>query len=196
MSDRKTEEVSKSERQYKDGSDPQLLDIMNVSLLRPKIKSESPQRENWLLDTDFYWEKHGRMHRRDLASLVDREEPLWLNTGSERNGLNYRIPVSFAGNLDSSLRLIQVEKLTLSVFAPGEYFGNPERRVQGQFRHAGDEYHFWVTDPEYERFYRNKGNGKYEIGVSFLTVSLSEPHEDYYYKFIAAIIPCDGTIVK
>ena len=192
VSDRENEEVSEYERQYEDGSDPQLLDIMNVPLLEPKLKPESPQHENWLLDPNSYWKKDGCMNWRDLELLVDREESLWLNADSTRNGLNDRVPLSFAGSLDSSLRFIRVDKLILYVFAPGENFGNFKRRVQGQFRHDGDEYHLWVTDPKYERSYLKKGNGKYEIGTSLLTISLGEPHQGHYYKFIAAIIPCDG----
>ena len=54
VSDRENEEVSEYERQYKDGSDPHVLDIINVPLLEPKLKPESPQRENWLLDPESY----------------------------------------------------------------------------------------------------------------------------------------------
>ena len=131
------------------------------------------------------------MYWRDLAPLVDSEEPLWLNGDSTRSGLNDKVSISSASNLGGSLRLVRIDKMTLSVFAPGEDFGNPKRRVQGQFHYAGDEYHLWVTDPKFESFYLKKSNGKYEIGTSFLTVSLGEPYGGYYYKFIAAIIPCN-----
>lgn len=43
------EELLERECQYEDGSKPQLLDIMNVLLLEPKLKPKSSQRENWLL---------------------------------------------------------------------------------------------------------------------------------------------------
>lgn len=191
VSDRDNEEVSEYERQYKDGSDPRPLDIMNIPLLEPKLRPESPQRENWLLDPQSYWENDGCIQKRDLASLVDRREPLWLNMDSSYNGLNDRISFSSADRLDGSLRLIQVDKLTLFVFKPGKNFGNLKRRVQGQFQYEGDEYHLWVTDPEWERAYLKKSDGKYKVGNCFLTVSLGEPYGGYYYKFIAAIIPCD-----
>ena len=196
VSDRENEEVSEYERQYEDGSDPQLLDIINVPLLEPKLKPESPQRENWLLDTESYWERDGYMSLCDLVSLVDNEEPLWLNEGSTRNGLNDRVSLSSAGNLGNSLRLIRVNKLTFSVFAPEENFGNPKRRVQGRFQYGGNEYHLWVTDPKCERFYLKRDNGEYEADSSFLTVSLGEHHKGYYYKFIVAVISCDGVTVK
>jgi hypothetical protein len=78
--------------------------------------------------------------------------------------------------------------MTLSVFKPGEAFGNSKRRVQGRFKHAGADYHLWVTDPIYERAYLAKQDDDYEIGESFLTVSLGEPHNGYCYKLIAAIM--------
>ena len=49
-------------------------------------------------------------------------------------------------------------------------------------------YHLWVTDPGYEREYLLKPDGDYEIGETFLTVSLGEPLNDYCYKLVAAII--------
>jgi hypothetical protein len=93
-----------------------------------------------------------------------------------------------ANALDGSLRLVRVDRLTLSVFKPGEAFGNPKRRVQGRFRHDGAEYWLWVTDPGYERTYLAKPDGDHEIGESFLTVSLGEPHNGACYKLIAAIM--------
>jgi len=55
--------------------------------------------------------------------------------------------------------------------------------------HGGDEYALWVTDPSYERSYLARPDGDYEIGESFLTISLGEPFNDCCYKLVAAIIP-------
>ncbi len=54
--------------------------------------------------------------------------------------------------------------------------------------HHGTEYRLWVTDPGYERTYLARPDGHYQIGESFLTVSLGEPHNDACYKLIAAIM--------
>lgn len=97
-----------------------------------------------------------------------------------------------ADRIGSSLRLLRVERLSLSVFKPGEAFGNPKRRVQGQFRHAGATYHLWITDPAYEREYLAKTDGTYEIGECYLTVSMGEPYKGACYKLIAAIIERGG----
>ena len=90
--------------------------------------------------------------------------------------------------LENSLQLIRVDKLELSVFKPGEAFGNMKRRVQGRFMYAGERYGLWVTDPTYERRYLAKLDGSYRIGECFLTVSLGERYGDACYKLIASII--------
>lgn len=91
----------------------------------------------------------------------------------------------------SSLRLFEVDELTLKVFSPGEAFGNRKRRVQGRFRHAGKHYFLWVTDPVCERHYLGKLDGDYRIGRCFLTVSLGEQFRGYCYKLIPTVI--EGT---
>jgi len=88
-----------------------------------------------------------------------------------------------------SLKLIRVGHVTLQVHVPGAAFGDSKRVVRARFRHAGSEYALRVTDPEYERAYLAKSNGMHELGESFLTVSLGEPHSNgYAYKLVAAIV--------
>src|SRR5580658_5662159 len=48
VSAREHEEVSEYERQYQDGSDPSVLDVMDIELIEPRPKG--CQHENWLLD--------------------------------------------------------------------------------------------------------------------------------------------------
>ena len=190
VSERENQEVSEYERQYEDGSDPGVLDIIEVPVLRSQ--PEGYQTENWLLDPDYYWEKSGVHSPLDLHVLVDPVEPLWVDGYSTYHGFNDRIPIEETGKITSSLRLIAVEDVTISVFAPGEAFGNSKRRVQGRFRHAGQNYAFWVTDPLYERRYLAKLDGTYGIGECHLTISLAEPYRDAIFKLIAAIIESDG----
>lgn len=186
VSARENQEVSEYERQYKDGSDPRVLDIINIPVLEPQPKDY--QTENWLLNPDYYWEKTGAFSRRDLPILVDPIAPLWIDGPSTYHGRNDRILLESAASVADSLRLIPVDPLTLAVFNPGEAFGNPKRRVQGQFSHANTRYKLWVSDPEYERAYLAKPDGVYNIGECYLTISIGEPFEGACYKLIAAII--------
>lgn len=186
VSARENQEVSEYERQYKDGSDPRVLDIVNIPVLGPQSKDY--QTENWLLDPGYYWEKIGVFSLRDMPELVDPIAPLWINGQSTYHGWNDKILLESVDSVSNSLRLIHVKRLNLAVFNPGEAFDNPKRRVQGQFIHAGTGYKLWVTDPGYERAYLAKPNGIYNIGECYLTISLGEPFEGACYKLIAAII--------
>ena len=189
VSDREHQEVSEYERQYEDGSDPKVLDVIDVPVL--ETCPAGFQSENWLLDPGYYWERAGRLSWFDLPALADAATPLWIDGHSTYHGLNDRIPRELAGSVENSLRLLHVDRLQLSVFKPGEAFGNMKRRVQGRFVHAGRRYALWVTDPVYERQYLAKLDGDYQIGESFLTISLGELYGDSYYKLVAAVITAE-----
>ena len=60
--------------------------------------------------------------------------------------------------------------------------------MQGRFQYNGVDYWLRVTDPSYERQYRQQLDGDYQVGDAFLTISLGEPFQGYAYKLIAAII--------
>ena len=62
--------------------------------------------------------------------------------------------------------------------------------MQGQFQHAGKPYGLRVTDALYEARYQARAEGVYDLGESYLTISLGEAYEkkDACYKLIAAII--------
>jgi hypothetical protein len=68
-------EVSVYERQYENGSDPRVLDIIDVPLLDPQPNDF--QQENWL--RIIYWVKIGRATWSDLIRLADRVEPPWID---------------------------------------------------------------------------------------------------------------------
>ena len=189
VSARDGQEVSEYERQYEDGSDPRVLDIIDIPVLEPRPKDY--QSENWLLDPDCYWEKAGRLSWFDLPALVDPAAPLWIDGHSTYNGQNDKIPLGAIGSVADSLRLIHVDRLQLIVCRPGEAFGNNKRRVQGRFEHSGREYALWVTDPGFERTYLAKLDGAYELAECYVTISLGEPYGDACYKLIAAIIAGD-----
>lgn len=186
VSSRDHEEVSEHERQYEDGSDPRVLDIIDLPLIDPRPKGY--QQENWLLDPNKYWVKNGTVAWGDLSGFVSLIGTLWIDGHRTSSGCHDMIPLAVAIGIDSSLRLIKVDVMTLSVFKPGEAFGNPKRRVQGRFKHNGTDYRLWVTDPIYQRTFLAKTDGNYLIGECFLTLSLGEPFNNSCYKLIAAII--------
>ena len=186
VSDREHQEVSEYERQYLDGSDPRLLDIIDVPLLKHLPKDY--QQENWLLDPNIYWEKAGVFKWDDLAALAEIEAQLWRNGCHTYNGFNDQIPIGQAAEETSSLKLVHVDRLRLRVFAPGEAFGNSKRRVQARSQFAGDRYALWVTDPRIETTYLAKEDGYYQLGECYLTISLGEPFNEHCHKLVAAVI--------
>jgi hypothetical protein len=122
VSAREHEEVSEREREYQNGQDPQVLDVIDVPLVVPRANAF--QTENWLLDPDYYWSLVDQMSPDGLADYVEDNGPLWLNISSTMVGLNDRVPLEQANKLRSSLRLIHVPSLELAVFAPGAAFGD------------------------------------------------------------------------
>lgn len=216
VSAREHQEVSEYERQYEDGSDPRLLDVLEIPVT--KHQPADYQRENWLLDPEQYWRKIGsyewaRLSRfveapitleatstiaaamkavmEDLASdydPLDGKGLLWRSDHSSFNGKHDRIPIAKANDEISSLKLIKVDKLELEVSAPGEAFGSMKRRVQGRFTFSRRQYALWVTDPAIEREYLRKADGAYQLSECYLTISLGEPYKGFVYKMIAAVM--------
>ena len=186
VSAREHQEVSEYERQYKDGSDPRPLDIIDIPL--EKHQPRDYQQENWLLDPEYYWRKVAKYSWNDLQKLSETDGTLWRNGDSSYNGKNDRITLQEATNETSSLKLIHVDKLRLRVYAPGAAFGDSKRRVQGQFRFGNNYYALRITDPDIERAYLKCEDGNYNLGECYLTISLGEPYKSYCYKLIAAVM--------
>ena len=186
VSDREDEAVNESERQYEDGDEPRVLDVVDVPLLKARPKGY--QQENWLLDPSQRWKRIHQIGPDALQDFAEPAEPLWVNGYHTNHGRNDRVPLDPAKSLDSSLRLIRVSALELDVFAPRVDIGDFKRRIKGRFQYVGEEYRLWVTDPVYEEIYLNRPNNSYALGNCFLTVSLGEPYQGYAYKLIAAII--------
>jgi putative nucleic acid modification protein with dual OB domain len=189
VSDRPSEEVSWEERQYEDGSDPRLLEVIDVPLRNHQPRAH--QTENWLLDPNQYWVRVGRETWNNLDRYADNPGVLWVNGSSTYSGSNDRVGVPDAARLRNSLYLLRLERAELRVFAPGTDFGNSKRRVQATFSYHGVDYRIRVTDPLVEEKYLASANGNYPIGECFITVSLAEPYQGYCYKLVAALITPD-----
>lgn len=189
VSERVHGEVSEEDRNYEDGSDPQLLDIIDIPVIAHQ--PEGCQSENWLIESKSYWEKVGKFPIHNIYNLTDPVESLWIDGFSTIPGRNDKIPIESLSEVHSSLRLIQVEEMIIKVFAPGKAFGNPRRRVQGHFEHANQNYALWITDPRHEKKYLAKLDGDYRIGACYVTISLGEEYRGAMPKLIAAIIEID-----
>ena len=185
VSIREGEEVSEDERRYEDGSDPSVLDIIDVPILSPRPKNY--QQENWLLDRNRRWTQVNRVGGQALPSFTDVDETLWINGHSSTRGLNDRIPFSDTNRLSTSLRLIKVSPLRVNVSEPYQSTST-HPQLRGHFDYNGCSYSLRITDPDVESRVKDLDYGEYPVGERFLTISLAEPFEGYSYKLIAAII--------
>ena len=184
VSDREHEEVSVDERRLEDGSEPQVLDVINVPVRG--ARPQGYQQENWLLDPTRRWGKVDRIDWNDLSQWADSGETLWMNGYSSAIGRNDRVPEDLTASLNSSLCLIRADRMQVHI----SY--NPERetyQLRGSFQYNGHMYSLRITDPISESRAEKLGSGVIPIDDErFLTISLGEPFEGFAYKLIAPII--------
>lgn len=185
----RTGSVDERSRLYADGSEPQLGDVIQLSVRKREGRFDH-QRENWIVNPKTRWQCVGRFAWPQLKSLAEGTEPLFASgpTISDRHGHNNRIPEEDARHLATSLRLIHVPNLeVLSV-------PNRVQRFDGRFWLGDIAYQLRITDPV---FSEAESYSTYDrtLGECLLTISLGEPYRHptsrgpaYCYRLIAGII--------
>ncbi len=115
ISRRETAEISEEEMRFENGEAPEPLDIIEIPM--KEHKPNEFQRENYMIDDEYYWEKCGNLSVNRLPELLDVViGSLWTNGYSSYNGINDRIPISDArNNITSSLVLIQMEWTSIQI---------------------------------------------------------------------------------
>jgi len=190
ISARAKDAVSERERQYSNGQEPAVLDIIDIRLLEPRPKDH--QQENWLLDPDTRWRKVATLPWDFLGEYVDEVTPLWSSNHSTNNGINDAVPLLEARSQGHSLRLIKLDVLNIEVRLIGGGQFETKRRVYGTFKFAGALYSLSITDPIYRSYFLGKADGHYRLRNCFLTISLGEEFMGSCYKLIAAVMQQDG----
>lgn len=186
VSGRPTREVSEDERRYEDGSDPHVLDIIDIPLVQHS--PEHHQHENHVLNEKFYWAKRGVCPWNLLLFAVEEVDgPLWVNGFSSANGLNDRVPTSHLHRIARSLYLIRPDELVIAVAREESAFAS-KRRVRACFTLGGEEYRVAVTDPLIEREYLRRGDGEIDLTGAIICMSLGEVFHGYAYKLVASVI--------
>lgn len=184
VSGSETGELSMKEITLQDGSMPELLDILAIHT--GKGASHSYQSEN-VLAGDSLWMKKGKVTPALLGRLCDDPEDLWINGFSSLSGINDRIPLRLAEqNVASSLLFIAVERLCMILGMNARGL----KRILAEFTYHSVQYRFAVTDPVMEDKYMRMDIGRYPVENTdnYVTVSISEPFNDFCYKLVAAII--------
>ncbi len=107
-------ELSLEDRQFNDGRDPKLLDVITISMAGPR--PQDFQVENHLIDDDYYWTRVREASWRELRAALDTVSGvLWDNSSSSSNGLNDRVRAVGGNGLGGSLRLVEVSDLRIAV---------------------------------------------------------------------------------
>ncbi len=170
-------------REYENGKEPVLGDVVTMSLGQPEQRTDH-QRENRWLDTSFRWRRDGELTWAQLRNLPMTDERLWHDNMATDSGfgLNNRVRLSFAQTMTTSLRLIWVSRLQIEVVR------GRHDRLDGTFEFADTRYRLSITDPVYELAARDQRPGTYELGECLLTISLGAPFAGFCYKLIAGIM--------
>lgn len=180
VSERASGELREEERRCSDGGMPELLDVIRIRLEEPA--PHGYQKENWLVDPEFYWVRMRKLHAATLMRFEDPPRPLWSSGEAVPHGRNDRVAEEAANAFDFSLQLIRPTSVILRSEAEGG-----RTRVRAEFAWAGEEYFLPVTDPAVCLSLKRRTSRKMEH--AWLTVSLGEPYTDgFCYKLVAAVI--------
>jgi hypothetical protein len=186
VSSRPTGELSEHDRQYQNGTDPKLLDVIDIQMTQHI--PHGFQTENHVIDDQVHWHLVRTCTPAELAGAVDNVPGvLWNNDSSSSNGLHDRVADATAALLQGSLLLIAVNKLTVSIAVEGAAFNNAKRKVRGSFIFNNVAYMLSITDPVVEREYLKRPDGEYDAGPATLCVSLGDTWQGYAYKLIAGV---------
>ena len=177
------------ERFYSDGKDPELLDIIELGLLSPRIKG--CHTEDVLVAPGDTWTRRGSITFREALAFVSKPVgPLWFNGKSTYHGENDSIPAKEAHKLGSSLILIRPKSLTLTCTDEG-YQGKMKKKVRGSFTWGKHDYKLSVTDPVIEAEFATLDVGKIrDVEAPILCVSVGEKFDkqNAHYKLIAGVL--------
>jgi hypothetical protein len=174
-----------SERFYEDGSEPQLLDVIDLSLLDPT--PINCHAEDILIDPSRLWHKRDNITYKEALTLVPMSPTsLWINGKNTSHGLNDAMNERSTARLRSSLKLICPRKLTITATQE-----NDKRKVRGEFWHGNSHYKLAITDPWIEEEF-----SQYQVGdersslrpLLCISISMMFERTHAYYKLIAGVI--------
>jgi hypothetical protein len=175
--------VTAKDARYKDGSFPQIMDVIRV-----KCKGHNPsyyQPENYVLDNSFCWKKLGRSSIKELLRIHPAENKpyIFYNTDKCIDG------VSVKGLKDGdkySLILILSKDVCIHVRRWPE-----RKRVTMSFTYNGNRYRYVpITDIEFENTFLQYPEVNHKLKEKcLLVVSLGDLHTDRkHYKLIAKVL--------
>ena len=197
VSDRGDEAVSSFERQYKDRTEPRVLDVIDVPVLEERPNTY--QSENWLLDPHpshppVFWNKvcvaslwmtyHSSPTRRGRYGLTDTAATMDGTTESRSTLPIPLIVLCVSSRLTgwNCPRLRHESKLKSAGALPVQSCRDVSGMMEIEFRLS-------VTDPIYQHAYGERPTSSYALDACFHYRKPRRLHtKGYAYKLIAAII--------
>lgn len=169
---------------YQDGTQPRVLDIVQVPL--DSALPEGHQQENALMNPDYLWVKTGQVRAANVSQWLDTPHSLWTLNSQSSGMVNNRVPAALRPQ--TSLYLVSVPKLLIKLIA-APLPNQPYRRVVvGEFVYLGVNYRLHVTDVEVEAQCRAHPLRALTFANVALCVSLGNCFHQHYYKLIASVI--------
>lgn len=189
VSSRPGESLNEFERAYIDNTEPQILDVVDIPLI--KSNPHSCQVENWLISTQRFWRKVGTITWNEALQFSDKPDTLWVNGWSTQEGLNDEVPTEISDNFSGSIGMIHIPRLELHKKI--DPYNGIKQKILASFEFKNLKYKLSVTDCTCAAHLRDREPGTYSVGESLLTISLGEPFvknngQSCKYKLVAAII--------
>lgn len=175
-----------AERFYDDGTEPHLLDLIDMSLLQPMPLG--CHTEDILVDPAKPWHKRDILTYHEALDLIPTlPTSLWINGKDTSHGLNDVMDEWVAGRLKTSLKLICPERLIMTATAEHDH----KRKVRGEFRLRNSTYKLTITDPWIESEFADYAIGDQRVALNpLLCISIGLVYERTHacYKLIAGVM--------
>lgn len=189
-------EVRTQESTCADGTQPAVLDVVEVTLTAKQDCAHQP--ENYLIASSCRWQKNGTIPANSLGAIEEKPAHLWLQPGGRTDRIHSQMAVASL-NPFQSLYLVRPVNLRFRIWeAMDDFRGGPRKQRRAFFTYAGTEYNLPITDPTMETRYFHPfpalNQPPREIAPTspancFLVVSLAAPFTDgYHYKVVATVL--------
>lgn len=186
VSNRPGEEINWGERKKDNGYPTNVLDIVTISLDKPKPHLHQP--ENHVIASGSVWQHQKMLYANQIRGAIDgRINKLWVNGYSSTNGTNDQVPQKYLQQQSFSLALIQPKDFFIHAVNEVKGF-EPKRRYRATFTLNGVDYKLVSTDPWIKKHYDQKDVGSYKIDDPIVCVSLGELIDGCAYKLVASVI--------
>jgi hypothetical protein len=189
-------ELYPQEIAYRDGGQPQVLDVVRATPAGTQACAHQP--ENYLLEPGCPWERMGTFPCDRLGLLEENPATLWLEPGNRTDRIHCDLAVASVSPFQS-LYLIRLTELSLHGWQEHDPFrGRPRKQRRAVFKYGGSRYSLSITDPTIDSRcftpFPQMDQPRREVAPEhadrcLLVVSLAPAFTDgYHYKVVATVL--------